>query len=266
MAWKVRHVPSGSGFHQPPSCRACGPGRHRGNGAHRRLPDPGTGPSGPDLAIPPRPKPVRFLPAETGPPAGAGAPDHARRRRGRRRTPHPILPRRHHPEMAQRRPDRGKEDLRNSHGDADPGGRVDSIVVGIGVNLNMEKGEFHEDFRETSTSLREETGRAVDRKRSPVPSSRAWRRGATGTGRRGFPRSASDGCPSPGSSGRPFPRGTERRRFGAAFSTWTPPGPWCSKTKGDAFIPFMPERSRWRNAERSGTGDNRDPGSRHYLH
>jgi BirA family biotin operon repressor/biotin-[acetyl-CoA-carboxylase] ligase len=44
------------------------------------------------------------------------------------------------------------------------GGRVDSVVVGIGVNLNMEKAEFHGDFRETSTSLREETGKTVDRR------------------------------------------------------------------------------------------------------
>lgn len=57
------------------------------------------------------------------------------------------------------------------------GGRIDSIVVGIGVNLNMEKGEFQEDFRETSTSLREETGKTVDRKafaRSLFASMEAW--------------------------------------------------------------------------------------------
>lgn len=45
------------------------------------------------------------------------------------------------------------------------GTSIDSVVVGIGVNLNMEKGEFHSDFRDSSTSVREETGKPVDRKR-----------------------------------------------------------------------------------------------------
>jgi len=43
------------------------------------------------------------------------------------------------------------------------GTRVDYVIVGIGINLNMEKEEFHDDLRRTATSLREETGQAIDR-------------------------------------------------------------------------------------------------------
>jgi len=43
------------------------------------------------------------------------------------------------------------------------GGDVDFVVVGIGININMKKGEFDEAFREVSTSLREELGREISR-------------------------------------------------------------------------------------------------------
>ena len=43
------------------------------------------------------------------------------------------------------------------------GASVDYIIVGIGINLNMRKNEFHEDFREISTSVREETHKDVSR-------------------------------------------------------------------------------------------------------
>jgi BirA family biotin operon repressor/biotin-[acetyl-CoA-carboxylase] ligase len=39
------------------------------------------------------------------------------------------------------------------------GGAVDAVVVGIGVNVNMARADFAPEYRETSTSLREETGR-----------------------------------------------------------------------------------------------------------
>lgn len=38
-------------------------------------------------------------------------------------------------------------------------GKIDSVVVGIGLNVNMEKADFDPSHRETATSLREETGR-----------------------------------------------------------------------------------------------------------
>jgi BirA family biotin operon repressor/biotin-[acetyl-CoA-carboxylase] ligase len=43
------------------------------------------------------------------------------------------------------------------------GASVDYVVIGIGINLNMRHDEFHEDFREMSTSVREETGDDVSR-------------------------------------------------------------------------------------------------------
>jgi BirA family biotin operon repressor/biotin-[acetyl-CoA-carboxylase] ligase len=38
------------------------------------------------------------------------------------------------------------------------GGAVDAVVVGIGVNVNMARADFDTEYRQTSTSLREETG------------------------------------------------------------------------------------------------------------
>jgi len=38
-------------------------------------------------------------------------------------------------------------------------GKIDSVAVGIGLNVNMEKADFDPSHRETATSLREETGR-----------------------------------------------------------------------------------------------------------
>jgi BirA family biotin operon repressor/biotin-[acetyl-CoA-carboxylase] ligase len=38
------------------------------------------------------------------------------------------------------------------------GGAVDAVVVGIGVNVNMTRVDFNPEYREASTSLREETG------------------------------------------------------------------------------------------------------------
>ena len=43
------------------------------------------------------------------------------------------------------------------------GGEVDFIIVGIGININMRKGDFDEAFRDVSTSLREELGREMSR-------------------------------------------------------------------------------------------------------
>ncbi|MBN2255046.1 MAG: biotin--[acetyl-CoA-carboxylase] ligase [Deltaproteobacteria bacterium] len=43
------------------------------------------------------------------------------------------------------------------------GASVEYVVIGIGINLNMRRDEFHEDFRETSTSVREENGADVSR-------------------------------------------------------------------------------------------------------
>jgi len=40
---------------------------------------------------------------------------------------------------------------------------IDFVIVGIGININMKKGDFDEAFRELSTSLREELGREVSR-------------------------------------------------------------------------------------------------------
>jgi BirA family biotin operon repressor/biotin-[acetyl-CoA-carboxylase] ligase len=36
-------------------------------------------------------------------------------------------------------------------------GKIDFIIVGMGININMRKEEFQEEFRESSTSLNEET-------------------------------------------------------------------------------------------------------------
>lgn len=41
--------------------------------------------------------------------------------------------------------------------------RVSSLVLGIGVNLNVERGDFPEAFREHATSLRTHAGRPIDR-------------------------------------------------------------------------------------------------------
>jgi BirA family biotin operon repressor/biotin-[acetyl-CoA-carboxylase] ligase len=43
------------------------------------------------------------------------------------------------------------------------GASVEYVVIGIGINLNMRRDEFHEDFRETSTSVREENGADISR-------------------------------------------------------------------------------------------------------
>lgn len=44
-------------------------------------------------------------------------------------------------------------------------GRIDYIVVGMGVNINIERNQFHKDFRQSSTSLKEEISRTVSRPR-----------------------------------------------------------------------------------------------------
>lgn len=41
--------------------------------------------------------------------------------------------------------------------------KVHYIVVGIGINVNIESGSFPEELRETATSLKKETGKKVDR-------------------------------------------------------------------------------------------------------
>lgn len=41
--------------------------------------------------------------------------------------------------------------------------RIDFIVVGIGININMRKEDFDESFRESSTSIKEETGGEISR-------------------------------------------------------------------------------------------------------
>jgi BirA family biotin operon repressor/biotin-[acetyl-CoA-carboxylase] ligase len=43
------------------------------------------------------------------------------------------------------------------------GDQPEFIIVGIGVNINMQKADFQEELREIATSLREETGREIDR-------------------------------------------------------------------------------------------------------
>ncbi len=43
------------------------------------------------------------------------------------------------------------------------GEQVDFVIVGIGVNIGMKKDEFHEEFRDSSTSLNEEVGKNVSR-------------------------------------------------------------------------------------------------------
>ncbi len=43
------------------------------------------------------------------------------------------------------------------------GGRVEYVIVGIGINVNVKREEFPEDLREIATSLREEAGREIDR-------------------------------------------------------------------------------------------------------
>lgn len=43
--------------------------------------------------------------------------------------------------------------------------RVNFIILGIGVNINMKKGMFPEGLMNIATSLREETGRVIDRAR-----------------------------------------------------------------------------------------------------
>lgn len=42
-------------------------------------------------------------------------------------------------------------------------GKIDFIIVGMGININMRKEEFQEEFRESSTSLKEETGKLISR-------------------------------------------------------------------------------------------------------
>jgi BirA family biotin operon repressor/biotin-[acetyl-CoA-carboxylase] ligase len=41
--------------------------------------------------------------------------------------------------------------------------RVEFVIVGIGMNINMKREDFDESFREGSTSLREETGKNISR-------------------------------------------------------------------------------------------------------
>jgi len=43
------------------------------------------------------------------------------------------------------------------------GSKVDFVVVGIGINVNMEPGDFQEDLRLRSTSLKEQTARHISR-------------------------------------------------------------------------------------------------------
>jgi BirA family biotin operon repressor/biotin-[acetyl-CoA-carboxylase] ligase len=42
-------------------------------------------------------------------------------------------------------------------------GGIDSVIVGVGLNVNMERADFDPALRETATSLREETGREHSR-------------------------------------------------------------------------------------------------------
>jgi BirA family biotin operon repressor/biotin-[acetyl-CoA-carboxylase] ligase len=42
-------------------------------------------------------------------------------------------------------------------------GRIDLVIVGVGLNVNMERTDFDPTHRETATSLREETGREHSR-------------------------------------------------------------------------------------------------------
>lgn len=42
-------------------------------------------------------------------------------------------------------------------------GKIDSVIVGVGLNVNMERPDFDPAHRETATSLREETGREHSR-------------------------------------------------------------------------------------------------------
>jgi BirA family biotin operon repressor/biotin-[acetyl-CoA-carboxylase] ligase len=41
--------------------------------------------------------------------------------------------------------------------------KIDFIIVGMGININMRKDDFQQEFRESSTSLREETGSHISR-------------------------------------------------------------------------------------------------------
>ncbi len=43
------------------------------------------------------------------------------------------------------------------------GGKVDFVVAGIGINVNMNSNQFSEEIRSTATSLFEETGREISR-------------------------------------------------------------------------------------------------------
>ncbi len=43
------------------------------------------------------------------------------------------------------------------------GGKVDFVIVGIGINIRMKKKDFHGEFRDNSTSLIEEVGRDISR-------------------------------------------------------------------------------------------------------
>ncbi len=43
------------------------------------------------------------------------------------------------------------------------GARIDHVVMGIGVNLNLRRSELPDEFRERATSLAEELGRPIDR-------------------------------------------------------------------------------------------------------
>jgi len=41
--------------------------------------------------------------------------------------------------------------------------KIEYVIVGIGINVNMDKGDFPEQLQESSTSLKEETGRYISR-------------------------------------------------------------------------------------------------------
>ncbi|MBE9547384.1 MAG: biotin--[acetyl-CoA-carboxylase] ligase [Proteobacteria bacterium] len=43
------------------------------------------------------------------------------------------------------------------------GEKIDFVIVGIGINIGMKKEEFHEEFRDSSTSLSEEVGTDISR-------------------------------------------------------------------------------------------------------
>ena len=43
------------------------------------------------------------------------------------------------------------------------GQNLDFVVVGIGINVNMEPADFHEEIRDISTSLKEQTSKSVSR-------------------------------------------------------------------------------------------------------